>query len=124
MKLFKNDRAYENAHIFLWLLKDCSWVHSWRILGLTMIIPTLFVQLHLTWKARKDIHEVLHNIAVACWISANATWMLGEFYFADGWREYAKWFFDAGIAIMVYYYIVHFRRRGPPSPSEINPDLH
>lgn len=89
-----------------------------------MIIPTLFVQLHLTWRARKDIHEVLHNIAVACWISANATWMLGEFYFADGWREYAKWFFDAGIAIMVYYYIVHFRRRGPPSPSEINPDLH
>ena len=111
MKLFRNERAYENAHIFLWLIKDTSWCHTWRWLGMLMIIPTLAVQLHLTWKSRKDIHEIYHNIAVACWITANATWMTGEFFFGDSWRDAAKWFFNAGIALMIYYYAVVFRKQ-------------
>jgi len=109
-KLFKSERAIENAHVFLWLLKDSSWCHSWRWLGVTMIIPTLAVQLYLCWLSRKHIHEILHNIAVALWISANATWMLGEFFADDSWRGFAQWFFDAGIALMVYYYVFLFRK--------------
>lgn len=109
-KLFKSDRAYENAHVFLWLLKDSSWCHAWRWLGVCMIVPTLLVQIHLCWKSRKHIHEILHNVAVAFWISANATWMLGEFFFNDGWRGFAQYFFDAGIALMLYYYIFLFHK--------------
>lgn len=106
MKLFKNDRAYENAHIFIWLIKDSSWVHNWRWLGMLMIIPTLFVQLHITWKNRADISESVHNIAIACWICANATWMTGEFYFHDGWRGYAQWFFNLGLGLLITYYSI------------------
>ncbi len=111
LKIFQNERAYENAHVFLWLIKDTSWCHGWRALGMLMILPTLTVQLHLTWSSRKDVHEVFHSIAVACWITANAIWMIGEFFYQDSWRPFAQWFFSAGVAAMVFYYAVYFRAR-------------
>lgn len=104
MKLFKNERAYENFHIFVWLIKDSSWVHNWRWLGMVMVIPTLAMQLHITWKNRKDYDELAHNIAITMWITANATWMCSEFYFHDHFRYVAAWFFNIGLAIMVAYY--------------------
>jgi len=110
LKIFRNERAYENAHVFLWLLKDTAWCHSWHWLGMSMIAPTLAVQLHLTWNTRKDVHEVFHSIAVACWISANAIWMTGEFFCGDGLRGPASWCFGAGVAAMAFYYAVYFRR--------------
>lgn len=110
MKLFRTEREYENAHVFLWLLKDTSWCHSWRWFGMAMIIPTLAVQLHLTWKSRKDIHEVFHAIAVACWIAANGIWMTGEFFYGDSFRPAAEWFFGVGVACMAFYYAFLFRR--------------
>jgi hypothetical protein len=36
-------------------------------------------------------------IAVALWICANTTWMIGEFYYKDMTRGYAKVFFFAGM---------------------------
>ena len=111
MKIFKNVREYENAHIFLWLLKDNSWCHEWKTFGMFMIVPTLLVQLHITWQNRKDIHEVFHNVAVACWIIANAIWMTGEFFYDDGWREYSELFFGAGLLAVAFYYAVHFRKQ-------------
>jgi hypothetical protein len=112
LKLFKNERAYENAHVFLWLLKDTSWCHSWHFLGMAMIVPTLAVQIHLTWRSRHDEHEVFHSIAVACWIAANAIWMTGEFFRGDSWRPGAQWLFSAGLVTMFFYYSVHFRNHG------------
>jgi len=102
LKGFKNERAYENAHAFLWLLKDTSWRHSWRFLGMVMIVPTLAVQMHLTWRSRHDLHEVFHSIAVACWIAANAIWMSGEFFRGDSWRPGAQWLFSAGLVTMFF----------------------
>jgi hypothetical protein len=100
-------RAYENFHIVLWLIKDMSWVLLWRPLGLAMILPTLFVALHLTWKSRTDISELLHNTAICCWICANSIWMVGEFYFEDGLRSYAKIFFVIGLCVIgIYYFYV------------------
>jgi hypothetical protein len=108
MKLFKNDRAYENAHIFIWLIKDSSWVHNWHWLGMAMIIPTLFMQFHITWKNRDDISELTHNVAIALWICANATWMTSEFYFHDQYRFVAAWFFNLGLGLMITYYTCAF----------------
>jgi hypothetical protein len=110
LKIFKNERAYENAHVFLWLLKDTGWCHGWRWLGMAMIVPTLGVQVHLTWNSRKEVHEIFHSIAVACWITANAIWMTGEFFYGDGLRDPASWFFGAGVGSMVLYYAVYFRK--------------
>ncbi len=73
--------------------------------GLIMIIPTLFVALHITWKSRGIASELFHNAAVSFWICANATWMIGEFYFNDGTRPYAICFFVAGLLTLGYYYV-------------------
>ncbi len=101
----KNLRAYENLHIVLWLLKDTCWVLTWRVPGLIMIVPTLFVALHITWRSRKTIADFFHNLAVSLWICANASWMIGEFYYDDGTRPIAIVFFVAGISVVAFYYI-------------------
>ena len=75
-----------------------------------MILPTLGVQVHLTWNSRRDVHEDFHSIAVACWITANAIWMTGEFFYEDSLRGLASWFFGTGVASMVFYYAVYFRK--------------
>ena len=109
MKLFRNSRAYENAHIALWLLKDTSWVNTWRWFGTLMIVPTLAVALDLAWRSRRDVHEVMHNLAICLWITANAVWMLGEFYAGDAWRPVARIFFFSGLVLMAVYYGAFFK---------------
>jgi hypothetical protein len=96
-------------HIALWLLKDCFWVMTWRAAGMLMIIPTLLVAADITWRNRKDIHELFPNLAVCFWICANATWMTGEFYFYDGLRDYAKIFFGLGFLTVFIYYAFFFK---------------
>jgi hypothetical protein len=97
-------RRYENLHILLWLMKDTCWVLFWKTGGLIMIAPTLFVAFHITYLSRKNIPELLHNIAVACWITANSVWMVGEFYFEDGTRDLASGFFISGLGVILFYY--------------------
>jgi hypothetical protein len=74
-------------------------------LGIAMIAPTLIISIYLTIKNRKDITELTHNIAVCCWISANSIWMIGEFYFEDGLRNYAVVFFTIGLISVCSYYL-------------------
>ena len=50
-------RHYENLHIPLWLLKDTCWMLQWKLLGVTMIIPTLSVAVIIalnTWREKDD----------------------------------------------------------------------
>jgi uncharacterized membrane protein (GlpM family) len=120
--MFKNIREYENLHIALWLLKDTCWVATFRIPGMLMIIPTLAVAIHITWRARKNITDLFHNIAVCLWISANATWMTGEFFYNDGLRNYASVFFVLGLIVVALYYVVHYpqmkrKQRGKENTS-------
>jgi hypothetical protein len=97
-------RKIENLHVALWLLKDVSWCSDWHVLGLVMIVPTLAVALKICWDTRHSIADCIHNIAVALWICANTTWMIGEFYFEDMTRPYAKVFFFAGMVLLLIYY--------------------
>jgi hypothetical protein len=99
-------RAFENFHIVLWLIKDFCWCMLWRPLGLIMIIPTLAFAIFITYKSMHLKVDLFHNIAVVMWILANSTWMLGEFYFNDGLRNFALVFFIAGLLIIGYYYVV------------------
>ncbi len=85
-------RKIENAHVALWLMKDLSWRSSWYWLGMLMAVPTMAVALHICWRTRKLADEFAHNAATCLWICANITWMLGEFYWNDGTRGYAKLF--------------------------------
>jgi len=76
-------RRFENLHIVFWLMKDISWCLMWRALGLFMIVPTLGTAIFITWRGRDNRTDLAHNLAVVFWISANAWWMIAEFFEFD-----------------------------------------
>ena len=76
-------RRTENLHIVFWLAKDISWCLMWRTLGLIMIVPTLGAAIWITWRARCLKTDFAHNLAVVFWITANAWWMIAEFFAFD-----------------------------------------
>jgi hypothetical protein len=93
-------RKFENLHILLWLLKDTCWIMNWRELGMLMIAPTVATAFYISWLSRKDPKELMHNLAVCCWILANSIWMVGEFFFDDSTRNFALIFFLIGLALI------------------------
>lgn len=105
-------RRIENLHIVFWLLKDLCWVMLWRPLGVIMIVPTMGAALLITWQTRNIKSELLHNLAVVFWITANAYWMITEFFSDDdSLRYYAVIPFSLGIIVIAYYYIGAFWQR-------------
>ncbi len=106
-------RKFENLHIIFWLVKDMSWSMGWRIMGISMIFPTLLLSIYLTKKFKENQSEWYHNMAVICWIVANSYWMISEFY---GFEEliifsWIKWVhlalipFFIGLIFIVYFYL-------------------
>lgn len=110
-------RKFENWHILLWLLKDLCWVMGFKAFGTFMIIPTVSLALVITVKTRKIFSELMHNIAVVCWICANSAWMFGEFFYLEESPEYerqvlcARLFFVTGIASLLVYYTWFFVKK-------------
>ncbi len=101
----------QNMHVLFWLLKDMSWCSSWHKLGLIMVGPTLYLAARIAWETRKSLSEFVHNLAVCLWICANITWMMGEFFYEDGTRPYARIFFFAGLGMLGVYYLAAPRKR-------------
>ena len=107
-------RKMENLHIVFWLFKDISWCMIWRPLGIAMIFPTLFFAILITIRTRQFMSEVCHNLAVIFWISANAYWMISEFFHFDAMTFYGdityKYLaiipFSIGILMLAYYYLL------------------
>ena len=107
-------RRLENMHIAFWLMKDISWCMIWKILGITMIVPTLAVAIYIAYRTRQIKSELAHNLAIAFWISANSYWMISEFFGFDTcqlWMGYtgkhlALIPFAIGAMILLYYYLV------------------
>ena len=99
-------RKSENLHILFWLLKDLGWAMKWTGFALFMIVPTMGVALLITWQTRKIKSELYHNLAIVCWISANALWMITElFKMADELRYYTAFPFSVGLIFIVVYYL-------------------
>jgi hypothetical protein len=97
-------RGKENLHIYLWLIKDLSWLLGYKWLGTTMIVPTLLLAVYISYITRKNPVQFWPNLAVCSWISANVIWMLGEFY-AFHYKPYSAIFFISGLLLMgVYFY--------------------
>jgi hypothetical protein len=112
-------RRIENMHILFWLIKDACWALNFKYLALFMIIPTMSVAILITWQTRYIISEFLHNLAVILWITANCTWMIGEFYGWDenligafGLRQFSLIPFILGLLVLFYYYFVLSRKKG------------
>jgi hypothetical protein len=99
----KKIRIYENLHVILWLIKDTCWLLQLRVAGTFMVFPTLFMAIYISWKTRSDLYQLLPNLAVTCWISANIIWMLGEFY-GYSFKIPAFIFFLLGMFHIVWYF--------------------
>lgn len=102
-------RHVENLHIILWLIKDTCWLLEFKIGGVFMIVPTVFVAFYLAWKTRHDMPLLLPNLAVCFWICANVSWMLGEF-FDFNHVPYALTSFSLGI-VVISLYILRYRKQ-------------
>ena len=106
-------RKMENMHIIFWLLKDVSWCMLWKTLGMVMVVPTLLISILITWRNRHIRSERAHNMAITFWISANAYWMISEFFGFDEqrvWggfeaRYYAVIPFAIGVVILAWHYL-------------------
>jgi hypothetical protein len=112
-------RRVENMHILFWLIKDACWALNFKYMALFMIIPTMAVAILITWQTRYIISEFLHNLAVILWITANCTWMIGEFYGLDenligpyGLRQFSLIPFILGLLVLFYYYFILSRKEG------------
>ncbi|MBL7734153.1 MAG: hypothetical protein JNL51_01755 [Chitinophagaceae bacterium] len=98
----------ENLHILFWLIKDICWCLSFKPLGVLMIFPTFLMALYITWHNRARMAELAHNLAMALWILANSLWMIFEFTGTDEeFKYYCLIPFGAGLAILLYYYLVY-----------------
>lgn len=105
-------RRYENAHIFLWLLKDISWAADFKYFGTFMIIPTLTMAFFILYHTKSSITDCIHNSAVVLWIVANSLWMTGEFFGFDNWSRNAAIIpFLLGIFLIIAYYTYIFVNR-------------
>ncbi len=99
-------RHYENLHIPLWLMKDTCWMLQWKILGMSMIIPTLSVAIIIAYKSWKDKDdEFWINLAICFWIGANSYWMICEFMKHEELKNYAGFPFLAGMLCVAFFYI-------------------
>jgi hypothetical protein len=115
-------RATENFHIVLWLFKDLCWVQDQKLLGTIMILPTVLTAIWIAWRSRADIGELLHSVAVVCWICANSVWMLGEFFANDRTRPLATVFFVLGLLCVGWYYgVVRPRQHMRTQPPGVAP---
>lgn len=107
-------RRMENMHIIFWLLKDIAWCMFWQVLAVAMIIPTLIISIVIAYRTRKIKSELAHNLAISFWISANALWMISEFFHFDTmpiWSTFtgkhlALIPFTIGVLILANYYIL------------------
>lgn len=107
-------RKMENLHIVFWLFKDISWCMIWRPLGIAMTFPTLIIAIIISIRTRHIMSELCHNVAIVFWITANAYWMISEFFLFDeliAYRDITYKYlaiipFAIGILILAYYYLV------------------
>ena len=77
---------------------------EWKVLGITMIVPTLSVAFFIAWLTRKT-NEVYISIAICFWILANAYWMCCEFFGHVEYKFYAGIPFALGFVATAYFYM-------------------
>lgn len=96
-------RRYENLHILLWLLKDISWMMEWRVLGVAIMFPTVFIAVFIALKTFSET-EFYINLAIFFWICANSFWMCCEFFGYLHYKNYATIPFILGFISTGYFY--------------------
>jgi hypothetical protein len=117
-------RKMENLHIVFWLLKDIGWCMIWKPLGIIMIFPTLVISIVIAYRTREMFSELIHNLAITFWITANSYWMISEFIGFDSRQVYHGFTYKhlslipflTGLGCLLYYYVIWH----PRHPNELD----
>jgi hypothetical protein len=88
-------------------MKDVCWALQFKVLGVCMIVPTLYLAIIISIKTRRNTSEFLPNAAIALWIIANSIWMCDEF-FGLGIKKACYIPFVAGLLIIAYWCFFYF----------------
>jgi hypothetical protein len=108
--LFEKIRRYESLHIVFWLMKDSCWMMQFKVLGVCMIIPTVFLAAYLVVKTI-GTRDFFLNTAILFWISANSYWMVVEFFFEDAHKHLAAIPFALGFIFVGLFYLPSIRKK-------------
>lgn len=109
MQLTKLEKAREEAPVVLNLIKDTGWCYTFGIVSVVAFIPVFTFQCYEAWRARKEgWHKVMVNIAGAIAVLGNATWMVGDIFFHDHLRPYAKGILNVGFLMLALYAILAY----------------
>lgn len=103
-------KALDTLHIPVWLAKDIAWILVYKPLGIAMILPAVGIALHICLKTAQYKMLFYQNFAILCWILANSTWMLGEFFDLE-YRVPAVAFFIIGISAITWHYFLEYKLR-------------
>ena len=87
-----------------WLLKDVFWLLKWKILAMSMAIPTVILTIYLLVKTKRLIST---NTIFSSWVMTNVFWMLHELYGTP--LGLAKIFIVTGITTLVLYVIKNYK---------------
>lgn len=82
---FQSWREYENVHILFWIGKDCFWCWFIDYMWVIFFIPTLLIAFdfcYVSLRGKNMVIDHAHYISQLLWVSANATWGAGEFWFS------------------------------------------
>jgi uncharacterized membrane protein len=85
----------------------------WQPIGIAMILPTIIVAVFIAWRTRDIVSELIHNLAIICWIIANSYWMISEFFHFETltiygsfqYKHLASIPFAIGILLLAFYYV-------------------
>lgn len=97
----KSKLSLEHFHSLLWLLKDICWLLLLPIVGSIILVPTVGLAIFISWKSFSDRFQFFQNLSITFWVSANATWMVGELFYDDTTRPYALGFVTLGLVSWV-----------------------
>lgn len=88
---------------------------SYRTSGMIVAVPTLGMAAYITLITFKTKNLFLPNLAVLCWICANITWMVAEFY-NQNFTHISLSLFVSGIIVIAYYFARVYKRPETPAP--------
>ncbi len=99
------------------MMDDSKWaIMRFLVLGKMEVLNLASLDYRELVKGSSDLY---HNIAIACWILGNGTWMVGEFYFEDSIRYLAIPFFLLGLLFIVWYYLIVLSNLEKQKASEV-----
>ena len=110
-------RGQESLHVYMWILKDLSWVQSWYYPGYFFGALSIAWMVYILGQAmrKKSLDEIWCTVAHILWLVGNFVWMIGELHdtkypdtpsIYDARSEECYKIFVTAIVWIGFYYII------------------